>query len=489
MLRESEEQLRAVVANAADSIITVDELGNINSLNPGAEKLFGYREADLMGENIQVLTPSSSGSDEASLDQAFQMKEQTHLGSSQEVLGQRRDGTTFPLDMTVSEMLLHGQRFFTGVIRDISTRRQMETTLRANEARFHQLAEMSPIGIYLTDAHGLYVYTNQRWQQISGLTFEDSLGAKWTNAIARQDYESVVNAWQTAIASQQDIIKQEFHFQHPDGEQRTVTSHAIGLYWEDKTISGYVGIVDDITLRRKAEAIQQRYATELERSNKELEQFAYVSSHDLQEPLRMVASYCRLLQRRYADKLDQDANEFITYAVEGATRMQVLINDLLAYSRVRRKERTMKQVSCQQILERSLVNLQQSIRESQATITSDPLPALMGDETQLHQLFQNLLSNAIKYRGDEAPRIHIGIEQQENGWLFSVRDNGIGIAPHYHERIFQIFQRLHERGKYPGTGIGLAICSKVVEIHGGRIWVDSIEGKGSTFFFTLPKVH
>ena len=224
---------------------------------------------------------------------------------------------------------------------------------------------------------------------------------------------------------------------------------------------------------------------ELGRSNADLQQFAYVASHDLQEPLRMVSSYTQLIARRYKGKLDADADEFIAFAVDGANRMQRLIQDLLAYSRVNTTGRQFEPTAMETVLKAALSNLTNAVKESQAVITHDPLPAVMGDDKQLAQLFQNLLSNAVKFGGAQPPRIHISAKQTDGEWLFSVRDHGIGLDPQYADRIFVIFQRLHTREEYPGTGIGLAICKKIVERHGGRIWVESELGKGATFYFTL----
>jgi signal transduction histidine kinase len=224
---------------------------------------------------------------------------------------------------------------------------------------------------------------------------------------------------------------------------------------------------------------------ELQRSNTELEQFAYVSSHDLQEPLRMVGSYTQLLSRRYKGKLDADADEFIGFAVDGVTRMQRLINDLLQYSRVGTKGKEPEPTDSGTVLERALANLKMTIEDNKATVTNDPLPAVMADDRQLEQLFQNLVGNAIKFHGAQPPQVHIRAERSNGCWMFVVKDNGIGIEPQYFDRVFQVFQRLHTIREYPGTGIGLAVCKKIVERHGGRIWVESEPGKGTSFQFTL----
>lgn len=225
---------------------------------------------------------------------------------------------------------------------------------------------------------------------------------------------------------------------------------------------------------------------QLAEANAELEQFAYVASHDLQEPLRMVTSYLQLLKKRYQDRLDDDAHEFIAYAVDGTTRMRRLIDDLLAYSRVSTRDRLFEPIDCEELLAQALSNLAIAIKDSDALITHSSLPSVMADSTQLVRVFQNLIGNAIKFRADRRPQIHISAEQQGGEWIFSVKDNGIGIPSEYLKRIFIIFSRLHTQAEYPGTGIGLAICRKVVERHGGRIWVDSQPGEGATFFFTIP---
>ncbi len=264
-------------------------------------------------------------------------------------------------------------------------------------------------------------------------------------------------------------------------------SISIGLVRDRRgRITGMQAVARDISERKRGEEVLAQQAQELARSNAELEQFAYVASHDLQEPLRMMASFSQLLEQRYKGHLDADADEFIGYIVDGAIRMQRLINDLLTYSRVGRLGRPLTPTDCAEIFETTLLNLRSAIEEASAVVTAGPLPVVMADATQLVRLFQNLIGNAIKFRGDSPVRVHVAAEHQGGMWLFSIQDNGIGIEPQYLERIFLIFQRLHNRHDYPGTGIGLAIAKKIVERHGGRIWVESERGRGSTFYFTLP---
>ena len=241
----------------------------------------------------------------------------------------------------------------------------------------------------------------------------------------------------------------------------------------------------EISNRQRAESALLKSNQELARSNAELEQFAYVASHDLQAPLATIASYAQLLEKRYKDQLDSKASKFIGNIVQGCTRMQTLIDDLLEYSRVGRSRKPFQLTDCNHAVQQALANLQGAIRETQAVVTYSELPAVMGDISQLVQLFQNLVGNSIKYRHDAPPVVHITACKQEKDWLFSVSDNGIGIATQHQARIFQIFQRLHTQKEYSGTGIGLAICQKIVERHGGYIWVESKPGQGSTFYFTL----
>jgi light-regulated signal transduction histidine kinase (bacteriophytochrome) len=267
------------------------------------------------------------------------------------------------------------------------------------------------------------------------------------------------------------------------GENRTC-SVSIKLF----ATQGYIeGSALDITERKQVADALARAMDDLKRSNKELEQFAYVASHDLQEPLRMVSSYTQLLAQKYDAQLDDKAKKYINYAVDGAVRMQRLINDLLTYSRISTQGKPSEPIDSHSVLGEALRNLAATIEENRAVITNEDLPTVRADESQLMLVFQNLIANAIKFRGEEIPQIHISVREQGHEWLFSIKDNGIGIDPRYSERLFVIFQRLHTKEEYPGTGIGLAVCKRIVERHGGRIWFESELGKGTTFFFTIPK--
>ena len=264
--------------------------------------------------------------------------------------------------------------------------------------------------------------------------------------------------------------------------------HVIKLPVKDEkgNVTGILGILWDITERKIAEEKVKEILEDLARSNKELEQFAYVASHDLQEPLRKVASFTNLLNKSYKDKLDEKAFKYMWYIVDGAKRMQTLINDLLLYSRAGRESIPDEPADLNEILETVKSDIKSVIRKNSAEITSAPLPVVKGNSVQLQQVLQNLILNGIKFRNDEKPKIYVSSEKKKDKWIISVKDNGIGIEKEYSERIFGIFQRLHTKDKYPGTGIGLSICKKIIERHGGDIWVEAEPGKGSVFYFSIP---
>jgi PAS domain S-box-containing protein len=370
-----------------------------------------------------------------------------------------------------------------------------EEAVRQSEERFRLLVEsVQEYAIFMLSPQGNVVNWNKGAERIKGYTADEILGKHFSCFYPLEAIAQGKPGQELRTAIEQGQAKEEGWRVRKDGQRFWANVVITALFDKDGCLQGFAKISRDMTeAKRTEQALNdqnielQETARKLARSNRDLQQFAYVASHDLQEPLRMVASFTQLLANRYQDRLDQDAQDFIKYAVDGATRMQALISDLLTYSRVDRQEKSFNLTNLDEILGQVLLNLKLAIVDSGAVITHDPLPVMMGDEIQLGQLLQNLIGNAIKFRGEKPPRIHVSSKQNANGWQISVQDNGIGISPEHRERVFLIFQRLHTTAEYPGTGIGLAVCKKIVEGHGGRIWIESPPEGGSTISFTLLK--
>ena len=358
---------------------------------------------------------------------------------------------------------------------------------RAQES-FRRLVESAPNALIMVEPAGRIAQVNVHAESLFGYTREELLGQPVELLVPPQ--------FQTDHPQSRDLF-----FGEPQVRAMGAGRDLFGLRKDGSEVPVEIGLspittgegtfvvasIIDITERKQIEDEMKQYAEELARSNTELEQFAYVASHDLQEPLRMVTSYCGLLQRRYKGRLDKDADEFIEFAVDGANRMSALVRDLLAYGQVGSNGHKQTSIDCNAALERALVSLKSAIEENNARVTHGPLPTITANPTETEQLFQNLISNSIKFHGDDPPEIHVHAQREDGAWQFAVRDNGMGIEPQYADKIFEVFQRLHRRKDYVGTGVGLAICRRIVERNGGRIWFDSDPGKGSTFYFTLPE--
>lgn len=343
-----------------------------------------------------------------------------------------------------------------------------------------------PDYIFVKDRQSRFILNNNAHLHMLGANVQsDVLGKTDFDTFPQELAEQYYADEQGLMSSGDPLVDFEEMTLTADGQEKWLSATKVPLFDDTGEIIGLVGVCRDITERKMAEQKLHVMAQELARSNAELEQFAYVASHDLQEPLRAITGYIQLLERRYADKLGDDAANFIRRSIAAAGRMKGLIEDLLAYSRVGRREASFTMANCSLIVQDTITSLDVIIKESDAVVQFGALPMLKADPTQLRQLFQNLISNAIKFRSEKRPEIHIDATQQKDSWLFTVRDNGIGIEADYAERIFLIFQRLHTRTEYPGTGIGLAICKKIVEHHGGNIWIESELNVGTTFFFTL----
>ncbi len=359
-----------------------------------------------------------------------------------------------------------------------------EEALQESESKYRSIVETTNEGILIVDPDYRITYANKRAAEMLGYTRDEMTG--------RSGLDFTDEEGKTALRLNMEKKRQgfegsyEFKLIHQDGSVVWTIVNINPLFDKEGKFQGSLGMLTDITNRKMMEDEFKETMKKLQKSNSELEQFAYVASHDLQEPLRMITSFLQLLQRRYKGQLDSDADEFIEFAVDGSTRMQKLIQDLLAYSRVTTKGREFKDLKMEEPLEQALMNLKLSMEENKAQITCEPLPVITADYYQMIQLLQNLIGNAIKYRCEKTPQIHISAQKEDNRWLFGIKDNGIGIDPQYADRIFMIFKRLHNIGEYQGTGIGLAISKRIVERHGGKIWVESEPEKGSTFYFTIP---
>ena len=481
-LRQSEETYRQIVEQSPDGIL-LHRQGTIIFANSACASFFGASSADglLRKQILDRVHPSDREAVKQRI-QRYRLDFETVRHNETKFL--RLDGREIYAEVAACSVMYQGEAAAQVTLRDISLRKEAEE-------RFYKAFNAIPEPMTIASAsEGRYLDVNESFLRVTGYSREEVIGR---TSLELKFWERPEDrARLVEILEKQGSVRDlEITFLTKSGEQRTgLDSAEIIERAGEKCI---LAIFKDITekkileqQRKRAEEALALRAAELARSNAELAQFAYVASHDLQEPLRMVASYTQLLAKRYGDKLDPDARDFIGYAVDGATRMQALIAELLNYSRVGTHGKAFQPSNCESILERVLAVLKLAVSESGTVVSHDPLPTVMGDEMQLTQLFQNLLANALKFRGQTPPRIHVSAERKENAWQFFVRDNGIGIAPEYAERIFMIFQRLHSRSEYPGTGIGLAICKKIVERHGGRIWVQSQPGSGATFFFTIP---
>ena len=475
---------RLLLEAVPDGVLLATADGSILDANPEACALLQWGPEEVVAAGREAVFDLS----DSRLEYAFE--EQRRTGRFRgELRLLRRDGASF-----LAEVSLAAYRGDLGdertviVFRDIAERKKAERGFREAEIRFRTLVEQVPAVIYIdaNDEVSSAIYMSPQVEEMLGYTPEEWVDDPelWVKILHPDDRERVLDEDERTNDTG-GPFSTEYRMLAKDGRAVWVRDEAVLVRDEEGTPLFWQGVLIDITERKEAEEKQAELMEELRRSNAELEQFAYVASHDLQEPLRMVASYTQLLARRYKGRLDADADEFIAYAVDGANWMQTLINDLLTYSHVGSRGRELRPTDTGAAFAAACANLRRTIEESGAEVTPGELPTVMGDQTQLTQLLQNLIANAIKFRGEGPVEVHVGAEHREEEWLFSVRDNGIGIEPQYTERIFRIFQRLHGKGEYSGTGIGLTVCKKIVERHGGRIWVQSSPGEGSTFYFTL----
>ncbi|MCC9135124.1 PAS domain S-box protein [Pontibacter silvestris] len=499
---ESQSRLKAIIETAVDGVITIDSSGIMESVNPAAANIFGYEPEEMTGQNVRMLMPEP---DHGLHDNYIERYRQTGvgqiIGKGREVLGKKKSGTVFPFFLSIAEVKLQGKVIFTGIVHDITDLKKTEEALRESESKINSIIQTAVDGIITINTRGVIEMVNPSAAKLFEYEEHELLGQKIDILMPEPD------------RSAHDSYMHHYHVtgeKHIIGIGREVsgitkTGKIFPLYLSISEVQltdrkVYTGFIHDITYQKLSEERLRRYASELERSNRELQDFAYVSSHDLQEPLRKIQAFGDRLKTKEYDKLSGQGKDYVDRMLNAASRMQNLINDLLDFSRVTTKSKPFVEVNLDKVLLEVLSDLEIIIEKKGAVVSHTPLPTVDADPTQMRQLFQNLISNAIKFcKENEKPVINIFAKQlQLKAHLTAtpgdelveihVEDNGIGFDEKYLDRIFNIFQRL-EGQKYEGSGIGLAICRKIAIRHGGDITAHSQVGAGTTFIVTLAKKH
>jgi PAS domain S-box-containing protein len=481
---DSEVKKREPLQAAPVAMVVVNQGTEIVLLNRRAEERVGHRRDKRLGQRVTNIIPE--GFTERLIANDLRFAEdllEKQIGAGIGLTRRREGGGEFPIETMPNPLESTGGILVAAALRDVCVSKIIEIRRTQMEGHYRELLEAAPDAMVVVNQRGEIVLLNLQAEKKFGYRRDELLGQPVTNIIpkglAEDDLRSAEGALAQPIGAGIELTGRckdggEFPIEVMLGPMESVEGLLV------------TAAIRDITTRKRAEAVLLKSVRELNRSNEELRQFAYMASHDLQEPSRMVASYTQLLSRRYKGRLDTEADELIAFAVDGAIRMQRLIHDLLAFSRVGSKPRELVDTSSADALEQALSNLRGVIEESGARVTYNALPIVRADKQQLSQLFQNLVGNAIKYQRGATPLVHIAaVRTRDKKWMFGVSDNGLGIAPQYFEKIFGMFQRLHKSDEFAGTGIGLAICRKIAERHGSTISVESVLGRGSTFSFAL----
>ncbi|MGA8836958.1 MAG: PAS domain S-box protein [Candidatus Sulfotelmatobacter sp.] len=516
-LAQMEGRYRGLLEAAPDAMVVVNQAGEIVLLNVQAEKQFGYRRDELVSQKVKNIIPEGFAErliSDATRSVADALAQQIGMGI--ELSGRRKDGSEFPIEIMLSPLESAEGILVTAAIRNISGRKAAEKHLVQMEGRYRGLLEAAPDAMVVVNQTGEIVLLNVQAEKQFGYRRDELVGQKVKNIIPEGFAERLISDATRSVAdalAQQIGMGIELSGRRKDGSEFPIeimlspleSAEGILVTAAIRNISARKkseqantqlenqatvmrGAHDELELRVSERTKELAFANQvLEQSNLELKQFAYIASHDLQSPLRSISGFVQLLKMEYEDKLSEEAADWIRRTVQSIGQMQTLIRDLLSYSRVDARSVPFTQIPFLDIVNDALTLLESSIRDSGGRVTWNQLPDVMGDRSQLVQLIQNLVGNALTYRGDKPPHIHLSAERSGKEWVFSVRDNGIGIDTKHHEQIFEIFKRLHDQKDYPGTGIGLAVCRRVVNRHGGRIWVQSEPGLGSTFLFTIPE--
>ena len=494
-LQQSQSLLASILNSSLDGVVAYSAVrnseGNIVDfqwllINPAAEKFYGLLLNEIVGKNL--LTELSEVRNNGLFDLYVSVVETGETVDQEFSYEHERDTIVW---LHIVAVKLNDGLAVT--FRNITDRKRAEIALRDSEERFRAIFEQAAVGIAKTALSGQFMRVNPGFCQIVRYAESELLQKNWQAITHPDDIEADTEYVRSLLSGNIQTFSMEKRLVCKDEAVRWANVTVSAMRDAKGTPQYLICAIEDISQRKLVQELlqasldtQTRYAQELTRSNAELEQFSYVASHDLQAPLSTIAGYAQLLEKRCHNQLDAQGNKFIRNIVNSCGRMQALIDDLLEYSRVGRSEKPFDVIDCNLVFEDACANLQLAIRQDQASVTRGDLPRVKGDSFQLLQLFQNLIGNAIKYRSSEAPMVRVSASRQGDNWVFSVQDNGIGIAEQYHPRIFQLFQRLHSQKQYSGTGIGLAICQRIVARHGGRLWVESEPNRGSTFYFSIP---
>ncbi len=483
LLIDSEQQIQSIFNNAPDSVIVIDMESVVLRWNPQAEYVFGWKKEEAVGKKLfNLIIPKRCRKMYSQGERHFfQSGSGQVFNRSYELEAVNKQGNEFPVSLSISPVMMEGKYMFIGFIRDITEQKKAEKRIKQLAA----IVESSDDAIISQSLDGTILSWNKAAEKMYGYSAEEVIG-KPISLTSPSEQLSELAKIPLRVQQGEQIINIETQKITKDQQQIYVSLTVSAIKDNSGHITAISLISRDITANKKIEIEMGRITEELKRSNAELEQFAYIASHDLQEPLRMVTSYLQLLEKRYKNELDKDARDFIHFAVDGSNRMRNLIHSLLEYSRINRVK-PFEWIDTNELMDDVLQNLQTSIKENNTLIRVNKMPRIYGDYVLINQLFQNLIGNAIKFRSDDPSVITVSGKELEEEYLFSVEDNGIGIKKEYSDNIFVIFKRLHSKEKYSGTGMGLAICKKIVERHDGKIWVESMPENGSVFHFTIKK--
>lgn len=494
-LEDSEQRMKAIIESVPNGILGVDRDGCILLVNVKLQQMLGFSCEELVGKKIDELFPESKRGSQfqnregRAVDAAMQTTTERH-----EVYGLHQSGSKIPVELAMrpveSNSSLSMKISIMASVIDISARREQEQENERQRSEVQTILDLLPAMVIYKDTRNHIVRINQAAAKMLNVSSpEDVEGFHCSRLFA--EHEKYFRDDQQVMASGTPKLGIVETMTLDSGEVRWASTDKIPVIDQNSETTGVIAVIHDITDLKVGEENLRRINAELRRSNEELSQFAYVASHDLQEPLRKINSFCSLLDQEYGELLDSDGKRYLHYVVDGSNRMRTLIQDLLSYSKVGSQTSHLVQVDANESANTAIANLAVLIDESAAVVTMDKLPTVLANPVQLTQLFQNLISNALRYRREVPPRIHVGFradaKNSEHVWQFSVSDNGLGIEPQYFDQIFGVFKRLHAMDTHPGTGIGLAICKRIMQRVGGEIWVESELGSGSTFYFTVPK--